>query len=286
MKKNGFVLSLIPVLLLFACNNARTSSAEEITQDSSSVAEVISPESKFVETQFYSSAMGQTRTIAVYIPANYSESNTYKVIYTEDGLVFATGNYKELLDSLIAGGMIQPVIVACSYENKDRIPGTGYAYRNAEYVEDIAKSSPVLQQIFDSHMNYFLHEFIPYIESNYSVSKKRDDRIYYGTSNSADFGLTLSFRSQDLFAEYWCFSPVYSVLWDYAPLAQSTGYFINWGTGEQKGDRLVYFHNLTDFLKKSGGNVRQWTFNGGHDRPKWREEFSKLAQERLSRIPE
>lgn len=273
--------SLLAALLLFACGNAR-SAGEEPSKDTATVTEeVVSPESQFIETRFYSNAMGQSRTIAVYLPANYSKSNTYKVVYTEDGLVFATGNYKELLDSLIAGGLMQPVVVACSYENKDRVPGTGYAYRNAEYVEDIAKSSPTLQRIFDNHMNYFLHEFIPYIENNYSVSKERDGRVYYGTSNSADFGLTMSFRSQGLFAEYWCFSPVYSVLWDYSPLSQKTDYFINWGTGEEMGDRKVYFHNMTNFIEQSGGNVRKWTFNGGHDRPKWREEFSKLAQERL-----
>ena len=277
-------LLCLPLLAIMICcgNKTSTKSSQTSTEsDSTTIKEDTLSPSQYNESTFYSNSMRQNRTIAVYLPANYDKNKTYPVIYGEDGLVVATGHYKELLDSLIDGGTIRPVIVATSYENKDIIPGYRMAYRNAEYVEAIANNDPQLTQIYNDHLNYFVHEFIPHIENNYSVSRKRDERIYYGTSNSADFGLTLSFRMPNLFGEYWCFSPVYSQLWDYHPLAMPTRYYIEWGSEEQKGDMLIYFNNLVDFLRKSGGDVTDWTFNGGHDRAKWREDFIKMLTMRF-----
>lgn len=279
MKRTLLFTTLLTALSLFFCcgNNTAPETANDSTAptEAAPTKEVVT-KSQYIENQFYSNSMKQNRTIAVYLPANYSSSNTYPVIYGEDGLVVQSGRYKELLDSLIGSGEIEPVVVAVSYENKNPIPGFRMAYRNAEYVEAIAGEDPQLTQIYNDHLNYFVQEFIPYIESNYSVAKKREGRIYYGTSNSADFGLTLSFRKPDLFAEYWCFSPVYSQLWDYKPLAMPTKYYIDRGSEEEKGDMIIYFANLVDFLRRSGGDVTEWTFQGGHDRAKWREDFIKM----------
>lgn len=284
MKKTLFAAILPAVVLFLGCGNKSATAETEgdtLATAEETQTEAVATESQYIETQFYSNSIKQNRTIAVYLPANYSKSKTYPVIYGEDGLVIQSGRYKELLDSLIGGGLIEPVIVAVSYENKNVIPGFRMAYRNAEYVEAIANEDPQLTQIYNNHLNYFVREFIPYIENNYSVAKDREGRIYYGTSNSADFGLTLSFRMPNLFGEYWCFSPVYSQLWDYKPLAMPTKYFIDRGSQEEQGDMMIYFANLIDFLRRSGGDVTEWTFQGGHDRAKWREDFIKMLVTRF-----
>ncbi len=280
--KKLLLLLCLPVIATIGCNGGTSKNIPKNPESEDvAKAERENSPSQYIEKSLYSNSMLQSRTVSVYLPRNYSQSNTYPVIYAEDGLVVATGRYKELLDSLIDGGIIEPVIVATSYENKDIIPGFRMAYRNAEYVEAIARENPQLTQIYNNHLNYFVYEFIPYIENNYSVVKKRDGRIYYGTSNSADFGLTLSFRMPDLFGEYWCFSPVYSQLWNYGRLAMPTRYFIDRGSEEEKGDMKIYFSNLVDFLRNSGGDVTEWTFNGGHDRSKWREDFIKMLVTRF-----
>ncbi len=286
MKKTLFAALLPAMALMIACGNSNTheTSSDTLASTEATGDETVQTESQYIETQFYSNSMQQNRTIAVYLPANYSKSKTYPVIYGEDGLVIQSGRYKELLDSLISRGEIEPVVVAVSYENKNPIPGYQMAYRNAEFVEAIANEDPQLTQIYNNHLNYFVHEFIPYIENNYSVSTNREGRIYYGTSNSADFGLTLSFRMPDLFAEYWCFSPVYSQLWDYQPLAMPTRYYIDRGSEEEKGDMMIYFSNLIDFLRRSGGDVTEWTFQGGHDRAKWRADFIKMLKTRFGSL--
>ena len=140
-----------------------------------------------------------------------------------------------MLDSLIDNRYIRPVVVACSFENKKTIPGFKLAYRNAEYVEAIAKNDNTLAGLFENHYHYFINEFIPYIEKKAPVSTSSDGRVFYGTSNSADFGITLSLRNQGLIDEYWCYSPVYSNISDYGLLDSHTLYRICWGAKEEVG---------------------------------------------------
>lgn len=236
--------------------------------------------SMFDEFEIKSRSTGTTRNVGVYLPEGYNSKQTYPVIYMEDGLVFKEGNYQHLLDSLINEGAIEPVIVACSYEDKTQIPGFDLAMRNAEYIETVAASDPTLQSIFDNHLEYFINEFIPTIEKKYPVSAERSDRIYYGTSNSADFGLTLSMIHPELFHEYWCFSPVFSDLSGHGMLAESTSYKICWGVKEETKLSFDYFPALTQSIRKRGGSVTTWTFDAGHDRPAWEREFVRLLSEK------
>lgn len=240
-------------------------------------------ESSWEEISFTSKYTGDTRQAGVYLPAGYSKNKTYPVIYMPDGLVFTDGTYREALDSLIRYDVIEPVIVACSYENKMHVPGYQMAYRNAEYVELLGEQDDALKKLFDAHMDFFTKEFIPAIEKDYPVSKNREDRIFYGTSNSADFGLTLSFRNQSLFSEYWCFSPVFSDISRYGMLDEKTSYRICWGAKEEINASFDYFPSMVKDIRKRDGSVRSWVFEGGHERPIWESEFIKLVSERFAK---
>ena len=217
---------------------------------------------------------GTVRTGGIYLPQGIKSKDELPVIYMADGLVFKDCKFKSMIDSLIDLKAIRPVVIACSYENKKSVPGYKLAYRNAEYVEALAKSDNTLAQLFDNHINFFVNEFIPYIEKEAPVSKSAADRIFFGTSNSADFGITLSLRNQGLISEYWCYSPVYSDIKDYGLLTQETSYRICWGIKEEVGME-DYFPNLLKDIRKRGGKVHSWIFNGGHDRDCWKYWFSE-----------
>lgn len=238
-------------------------------------------ESEFREFDVSSKYLGAKRTVGVYLPQGYDSQKGYPVIYMEDGLVFKEGGYKHLIDSLITYKVIKPVIVACSYEDKSPVEGYTLAVRNAEYVETLAGQDSTLSKIFENHMKYFTDEFVPAIQKRFDVSQKPEDNIYYGTSNSADFGLTLSMRHPGLFSEYWCFSPVYSDLSKYGMLQQKVKYMICWGAKEEASISFDYFPSLVQSIRKRGGNVASWDFNDGHDRDHWRTEFIKLLEKRF-----
>lgn len=223
---------------------------------------------------------GTTRKGGVYLPQGYNPKNEYPVIYMEDGLVFKDCNYARLVDSLIEIGHIRPVVIACSYENKLRVPGKDVAYRNAEYLEMLAKSDATYLKLFNAHLKYFQNDFLPYIEKKYAVARTREGRFFYGTSNSADWGLTLSMKHPELIAEYWCFSPVSSDLSSYGILSQPTQYRICWGAKEEVG-RFDYFSSLTNSVRKRGGTVKDWSFYGGHDREWWKYLFGQELERRF-----
>ena len=238
-----------------------------------------SQESYFSEFEINDNS-GTRRVGGIYIPMDIQKGKDYPVIYMEDGLVFKECNFKQLLDSLIENNIINPVIVACSFENKNTVPGYKISFRNAEFVESIAKTDSKLADLFTNHFNYFKDEFIPYIEKRYPVRKSRQDRIFFGTSNSADFGITLSMRVPSLIEEYWCFSPVNSNIEEYGLLSDKVTYRICWGNKEEIG-MFDYFPSLVKDIRKRGGNIHSWVFNGNHDRNMWKYWFGQELKRRF-----
>lgn len=224
---------------------------------------------------------GNTRKCGIYLPQGMKPNGKYPVIFMEDGLVFKETNFKHLVDSLVDYQIISPVIIVCSYENKITIPGYRIAYRNAEYVEAIAKSDQKLATLYDTHYTYFKQILIPYVNKHYPVSEKADDRIYFGTSNSADFGITFGMRDGGMFSEFWCYSPVYSDVTDYGQVQEPVNYYICWGNKEEI-DNFDYFPSLLKDIRKRGGNVTSWIYDGGHDREWWKYWF---GEEIVRRFP-
>ena len=235
-------------------------------------------ESRFEEFEL-TDPNGNIRNGGVYIPKGIKPKSKYPVIFMEDGLVFKETDFKRMVDSLVDNGFIDPVIIACSYENKKTIPGYDISYRNAEYVESIAKTDSELAKLFDTHYSYFKTVFIPYINNNYPVSDKAADRIFFGTSNSADFGITLGMRDGDMFSELWCYSPVYSDVTEYM-LSTPVNYSICWGAKEEIG-MFEYFPTLLKDIRKRGGKVNSWVYNGGHEREWWKYWFGEELQRRF-----
>lgn len=230
-------------------------------------------ESRFTEFSLDCSD-GTVRSGAIYLPKGISPKDELPVIYMCDGLVFRECGFRKMMDSLIEEKQISPVVIACSYENKMTVPGYRIAFRNAEYIESLAEKDDKLAGLFKNHYDYFVNEFIPYIEKKAPVSRSGQDRVFFGTSNSADFGITLSIRQQGLMYEFWCFSPVYSDVSGYGLIETPTRYRICWGMKEEVGNE-EYFPNLLKDIRKRGGDVTSWVFNGGHDRSWWKYWFSE-----------
>ena len=84
---------------------------------------------------------GTMRSGAIYLPQGITSKDKLPVVYMADGLVFKECGFKRMMDSLIENRQISPVVIACSYENKKAIPGYNIAYRNAEYIESLAKTT-------------------------------------------------------------------------------------------------------------------------------------------------
>lgn len=262
MKKISILLASLLCVLFFICSCKKTLEQSEFREFT-------------IKCQD-----GTVRTGGIYIPKGTKTSDKLPVIYMADGLVFKDCGFKKTLDSLIEEREIRPIVVACSFENKKTVPGYNLAFRNAEYIEALAKNDNSLAKLFDNHYSFFINEFIPFIEKEAPVSTSADDRIFFGTSNSADFGITLSLRDQGLISEYWCYSPVYSDIKEYGMIESPTSYRICWGAKEEVG-MFDYFPSLLKDIRKRGGTVHSWVFNGGHDRGWWKYWFTEELKRRF-----
>ncbi len=126
------------------------------------------------------------RKMQIYLPTGYHTSGkNYPVIYMNDGqnLFFdstsAFGEWKidEILDSLIASGLIEPVIVAGIYNSPRR------AEEYVPYKDEFnQKNFGVEVPAADKYADFLINEIIPYIDSKYRSIPKAEARGIMGSS--------------------------------------------------------------------------------------------------------
>lgn len=219
----------------------------------------------------------------IYIPAKTSPKDRLPVVFMTDGLLFKEDGYKHLMDSLIENKCIRPVVVVCSYEDRRAIPESEFTFRDIEYVQEYTRpldSDVSLLRIYVAHHFFFSEPFIPFIEHNYPISTSVKDRIYFGTSLAADYGITLSIDKQGLFDEYWCFSPTHANLEGQGILEEETNYRICWSA---KAETIMfdYYPKLLKDIRKRGGNVHSWVFNNPTERDGWKYWFQEELKRRF-----
>ena len=138
----------------------------------------------FVE---YQAVDGTTQPLGIYLPHGYDSSKTYKTIYVSHG---GGGNEAEwmgigavpnIMDNLIAEGKTAEAIVVT-------MDNTYFKWDYAKIAENLEK------------------HIIPFVEKNYSVSKKVKDRALCGLSMGSMTTSTILQEYTDMFGYYGCFS--------------------------------------------------------------------------------
>lgn len=137
-----------------------------------------------------------TREVAIWIPTNYDPKKTYASIYMHDGQMLfdstVTWNKKEwrvdeTSDSLISKGITRPFIVVGIYNDPPNryaefFPQQTSSYMDSAYVSQLTKTLWNGELRADFYLNWITEALIPFVESKYSVSHKREDRFLMGSS--------------------------------------------------------------------------------------------------------
>lgn len=257
--------AVIIAFLLVSCQNKST--VKELNPSSVESIEITS------------SNLTHIKKVNIYLPVGYDADRTYPAIYMECGRLWEEDKYKHFVDSLIESGTIEPVIVICSQEDNMRISDTHFYYE-AEFSSLTAKGNSKLENINKNYESYFLNELLTTIETTYPVSKEKEDRIFFGTSHSADFGISLGMKYPDLFDEYWCFSPGHSSVEQFGKIPGKTKYRICWGTKETV-NADDYYPSLTSGIRKRGGSITHWVFEGRPNGFNWKKAFKKCLIEKF-----
>jgi enterochelin esterase-like enzyme len=236
---------------------------------------VINHPSQIKTEKVPSSYLSESKEISIYIPALKSEDKNLPVVYATDGQTFVK-EYKRELDSLIENNAIPKIIIVGVHSDERQIEGTDFSYRNYEYVKSYSDSEDEqLSTLFEKHYNFFSKELIAYVESGYPVSRQSKDRIFYGFSNGAGFGVSLATDNPSIIGNYICMS-----------MAGGSYENLNWSNDNYPNIILSYgskepfpltmqIDEYSNFLKERNINHTFYKYEGGHDRKKWKEEFLK-----------
>jgi len=169
-----------------------------------------------------SAAPMTSRELRVYLPPDYDSTAHYPVLYMHDGQnlfdTLATHAFEwridESLDSMIRGGLIEPLIVV-------GIPH-GAEFRRSEYVpEDVldrlddSVRAEFMQLIVHAprsreYLDYLIGTVIPSVDSRYATDTTR--RYIGGSSTGAIGALAVALATPERFDGVLCFSTHWSGL--------------------------------------------------------------------------
>ena len=225
----------------------------------------------FVE---YTAVDGSKQPLGIYLPQGYNKNETYKTLYLSHG---GGGNEVEwmyigsavnIMDNLIAEGLVEKTILV-TMDN---------TYLGNFDMEKVNKN--------------LIENVIPYVEANYSVSKKAEDRAMAGLSNGAWATVNEMVVAQDSFGYYGIFSPNYraKVVLDDATKEQLANfknaklYYECSGTvddGMGRQDRYGTVNGVRQILEDNGANVKFEWKHGAHDWGVWRACLTTFVKDYL-----
>ncbi len=208
---------------------------------------------------FASEILGNQRDIRVYFPAG---EGPFPVLYLHDGEVAFRLDTPEGWESLEidkAIGQKRLIVVA--------IAALQWQERTKEYSpfpwnHEAAKWLKEGEEKGEAYLRFLVEELVPYIESRYPASKKREERFMMGCSLGAQISVYASARYPDLFSRIGCFSlaswgneeAFLSYLDEHRPRLD-TSYFIRVGTEEGIPRDLLSYG--TCYPEKSGNLLRK-----------------------------
>jgi enterochelin esterase-like enzyme len=232
-------------------------------------------ESKLEHFTFYSKSLGELREITVYYPQNFTEEYSYNVIFCTDGQ-FIDEKYKYKLDSVFETKAVTPFVVVGVNSNEKQIPNSVFEYRNFEYIENNPSDNSDLNTRFKRHLTFFVSEVDEYVKNELKL--KVDNKYFYGVSNGAGFGVSMSKYYPDLFSKYILYSMAGE---NYKNLKWNTNQypFFIIRCGDKEPEPFIEgSKNLSKYLTKKHSKHLFEIFSGGHKREEWLNLFIEDVQ--------
>ena len=149
---------------------------------------------KFTRCSYFSSTAGRDTNVNVLLPPDYSEDKEYPVLYILHGfydneawMARPVVNLSTIYNNLLADGEAEEMIIVLPYIfcDKDMPYCTGMDLKNC--------------LAYDNFINDLTTDLMPFIESEFSVAKGRDNTAITGFSMGGRESLFIGFERSDLF---------------------------------------------------------------------------------------
>ncbi|PWW36218.1 alpha/beta hydrolase [Paenibacillus taichungensis] len=233
---------------------------------------------KIEMVEYFSATVGNSRKTMVYTPPGYSVEYTYNVLYLLHGIGgdeaewHKNANPQVILDNLYDDNKLEPMIVV--FPN-------GRAMPNDRAEGDLFDPEKI--KAFETFESDLIHDLIPFIESNYRVRTKRENRAIAGLSMGGGQSLNIGLNHLNHFAWIGAFSA--------APNTKAPEVLLPNPSEASSLLRLLWLScgdedNLKQISEQMHAYLAQhevphiwYEESGGHDWPVWKNDlyqYSKL----------
>jgi enterochelin esterase-like enzyme len=223
-------------------------------------------ESKLENFIFYSESLKELRELTVYFPESFNSDSSYKVVFCADGQ-FINEQYKIKLDSVYQIEGISPFVIIGVHSNEKETSNPYFTYRHFEYIENEKYDNSDLGYRFIRHLNFFVNEVDKYAKEELRL--KISSKYFYGVSNGAGFGVSVSKYYPEIFSKYILYSMAGG---NYKNLKwNSTKYpfFIIKCGSEEPEPFIECSKKFSKYLSKKHYKHLFEIYNGGHKREDW-----------------
>ncbi|WP_370807505.1 alpha/beta hydrolase, partial [Faecalibacillus intestinalis] len=225
----------------------------------------------------YTAYDGTSNEVGVYLPAGYENGQDYKTIYlahgnggneTEWTQLGSAGN---IVENLVAEGKLADCVVVSL--NNSHFSGTGFNTSSNKILADDV-----------------VNNVIPFIENNFKVSRKADDRAYLGLSAGGVASSTVMELEPDSFGAFGIVSAATQVeestfTDELIAKLKTKKIYLSAGTVDFGLINSIFKASLVDFympqLDKCGIKYTFEKQNGAHDWNTWRGAFTTFAKDIL-----
>ena len=210
------------------------------------------PHGNLLSTTFSDTTQNRTRTLKIYTPPGYSEGDqSYCSIYFLDGSEYVTLGYaSNVLDFMIDQNIIPPVIAIF----------TDPTNRNSEYSYDYY------------FVDMFVHELVPWIDSQYRTFTEPDKRAIAGVSLGGLTSLVFTIQHPEVFGNCAAYS---SAIWmgdliEQYQNAQVQPVKIYMDAGTYEASIFNSSSTLAQILENNNWDYRWRVWHEGHSWGAWR----------------
>lgn len=241
------------------------------------------PESSVGQIDFipaFSSEYVDSRSVAVWLPNGYSQDKKYKVVYLHDGQNLfdanITWNHQEWnidehLQHLIDNHQIEPCIAVGIWNNGSKrhieyFPQKPFEMLEASFRDSLLTTTKRNEEtpmfagaiISDNYLLFLTKELIPYIEKNYSVGHKAQDRLIAGASMGGLISWYAVLEYPHVFDHAACFSTHWPGIWPKDDPEQKLFHaFHQYAQFKKKRNTHWYFDHGTEGLDQYYGPYQE-----------------------------
>ena len=312
MKTTKILMLIYCGLLLVSCKNPKETIPESTKINFGTTNSQLS--SGFLKrVDSFPSKYVRPRTVDVWLPSDYSEADTYAVVYMHDGQMLfdstATWNGQEwkvdeIFGALLDEKKIKKTIVVAIWNHSDIRWADYYPKKPFDLIPQKFRDSLItagkkqlgdayIEFQSDAYLKFIVKELKPVIDANFATSKKREDTVIAGSSMGGLISMYGFCEYPEVFGGAACLSthwpgmmpfennPIPESFFEYMnqnlPPSTTHKIYFDYGTETLDSSYLPYQERVNEVLKGRGYDettFRNLKFEGhDHSENSWSQRF-------------